>query len=49
MKSRICIPFLRAALYSIVAAAQANGLDTEQYLTDLFSQPAETLLLPFDL
>lgn len=40
---------LNAALYSIVATAQANGLDAERYLTDLFSQPAGTLLLPFDL
>ncbi len=37
----------RAALYSIISTAQANGLDTEKYLTDLFSQPAETLLLPW--
>jgi hypothetical protein len=37
-----------AALYSIVATAQANGLNTEQYLTELFSQPAGTILLPFN-
>lgn len=36
-----------AALYSIISTAQANGLDTEQYLTDLFSQPAGTILLPW--
>ena len=36
-----------AALYSIVATAQANGLNTEKYLTELFSQPAGTILLPF--
>ena len=38
-----------ATLYSILATAQANGIDAERYLTDLFSQPAGTLLLPFDL
>jgi len=37
-----------AALYSIVATAQANGLDAERFLTDLFSKPAGTILLPFD-
>lgn len=37
-----------AALYSIVATAQANGLDAEQYLTELFSHPAETVTLPFN-
>ena len=37
-----------AALYSIIATAQANGLDTEQYLTDLFSQPAGTIILPLN-
>jgi hypothetical protein len=37
-----------AALYSIVATAQANGLNIEQYLTELFSQPAGTILLPFN-
>ena len=37
-----------AALYSIVATAQANGLDAERYLTVLFSQPAGTILLPFN-
>ncbi len=37
-----------AALYSILATAQGNGLDTEQYLTDLFSQPAGTIILPLD-
>ena len=36
-----------AALYSIVATAQANGLDAEQYLTDLFTQPAGTIILPW--
>ena len=35
-------------LYSIVATAQANGLDIEQYLTELFSQPAGTIILPFN-
>lgn len=38
-----------AALYLIVATAQANGLDVERYLTELFSKPAGTILLPFDL
>ena len=37
-----------AALYSIVATAQANGLDAERFLTELFSKPAGTILLPFD-
>ena len=36
-----------AAIYSVVATAQANGLDTEAYLTELFSQPAGTLLMPW--
>ena len=36
-----------AILYSIVATAQANGLNTEQYLTELFSQPAGTIIMPF--
>lgn len=37
-----------AALYSVVATAQANGLDVERYLTELFSKPAGTILLSFD-
>ena len=37
-----------AALYSIVATAQANGLDVERFLTELFSKSAGTILLPFD-
>ena len=36
-----------AVLYSIVATAQANGLNTEQYLTELFSHSAGTIILPF--
>ena len=36
-----------AAIYSVIATAQANGLDTEAYLTELFSQPAGTLLMPW--
>ena len=36
-----------AALYSIVSTAQANGLDAEKYLTDLFRQPAGTIILPW--
>lgn len=38
-----------ATLYSILATAQANGIDAEQYLTDLFSHPAGTIILPFDI
>ena len=38
-----------AILYSIVATAQANGLNTEQYLTQLFSQPAGIIKLPFEI
>ncbi len=37
-----------AILYLIIANAQANGIDTEQYLTELFSQPAGTISLPFN-
>ena len=33
--------------YSVIATAQANGLDTEAYLTELFSQPAGTLFMPW--
>ena len=36
-----------AAIYSVIATAQANGLDTETYLTELFSQPAGTLFMPW--
>ena len=36
-----------AALYSIVSTAQANGLDAEKYLTELFRQPAGTIILPW--
>ena len=36
-----------AILYSIISTAQANGLDAEKYLTELFSQPAGTILLPW--
>ena len=36
-----------AILYSIAATAQANGVNTEQYLTELFSQPAGTIIMPF--
>ena len=32
--------------YSILATAQANRIDAERYLTDLFSQPAG---IPYDL
>lgn len=34
-------------LYSIISTAQANGLDAEKYLTELFSQPPGTILLPW--
>ena len=37
-----------AALYSIISTAQANGLDAEKYLTELFSQPAGTILMPWE-
>lgn len=37
-----------AALYSIISTAQANGLDAEKYLTELFKQPAGTILLPWN-
>lgn len=37
-----------AALYSLISTAQANGLDAEKYLTELFSKPAGTILLPWD-
>lgn len=36
-----------AILYSIISTAQANGLDAEKYLTELFSQPPGTILLPW--
>ena len=32
-----------ALLYSIISTAQANGMDVEKYLTDLFSNPAGTM------
>lgn len=37
-----------AALYSIISTAQANGLDAEKYLTELFSQPTGMILLPWE-
>ena len=37
-----------AILYSIISTAQANGLDVEKYLTDLFSNSAGTILLPWN-
>lgn len=36
-----------AILYSVISTAQANGMDAEQYLTDLFSQSVGTILLPW--
>ena len=35
------------ALYSIISTAQANGLDAEKYLTELFSQPTGTIIPPW--
>ena len=37
-----------AALYSIVSTAQANGLDAEKYLTELFGQSAGTIMMPWE-
>lgn len=37
-----------AILYSIISTAQANGLDTELYLTKLFSSTPSTLIMPWD-
>lgn len=37
-----------AALYSVISTAQANGLDAEDYLTRLFSNPAGTIILPWE-
>jgi len=37
-----------ALLYLIFSTAQANGMDVEKYLTDLFSNPAGTILLPWN-
>ena len=36
-----------AILFSIISTAQANGLDAEKYLTELFSKPPGTILLPW--
>ena len=36
-----------AILYSLISTAQANGIDAEKYLTELFSQPAGTIILPW--
>ena len=41
-------PFTSAVLYSIVATAQANGLNTEQYLTELFSHHAGMLIVAYE-
>ena len=35
-------------IYLIISTAQANGMDVEKYLTDLFSNPAGTILLPWN-
>ena len=37
-----------AALYSIVSTAQTNGLDAEKYLTELFRQSSETIIMPWE-
>ena len=37
-----------AVWYSILSTAQANGLDAEKYLIDLFSHPPGTILLPWN-
>ena len=37
-----------AALYSIVSTAQANGLDAEKYLTELFRNAAGTIIMPWE-
>ena len=36
-----------AAIYSVIATAQTNGLDTEAYLTELFSKPAGIFFMPW--
>ena len=36
-----------AAIYSVIATAQANGLDAEAYLTEFFLKPSGTLLMPW--
>ncbi len=36
-----------ADLYSVISTAQANGLDAEEFLTKLFSNPAGTIMLPW--
>lgn len=36
-----------AVLYSLISTAQANKMDAEDYLTELFKQPVGTILLPW--
>lgn len=36
-----------AVLYSLISTAQANRLDAEKYLTELFRSPAGTIILPW--
>lgn len=36
-----------AILYSIITTAQTNGVDAEKFLTELFSSPPSTILLPW--
>lgn len=38
-----------AVLYSIISTAQSNSLDVECYLTELFSLPAGTIVLPWNI
>lgn len=37
-----------AILYSVISTAQTNDMDAEKYMTDLFSNPAGILLLPWN-
>jgi len=39
---------MRSSAKQYRSTAQANGMDVEKYLTDLFSNPAGTILLPWD-
>ena len=36
-----------AMMYSIAATACANGMNVEQYLTELFRNPSGTLVMPW--
>ena len=37
-----------ALLYLIISTVHANHIDVEKYLTDLFSNPPDTILLPWN-